>query len=54
MNTNRRIRESYGREFLYVVFKRKTFIAAVVLVVLGGVAASAMLAVPPSRRARRS
>jgi uncharacterized protein involved in exopolysaccharide biosynthesis len=38
-----RTRDSYVKEFLYVVFKRKWFIAGVVLVVLGGVAAGAMM-----------
>ena len=46
MTINARARESYFREFLYVVFKRKWFIAAVVLVVLGGVAAAALLSSP--------
>ena len=44
--TNARTRDSYAKEFLYVVFKRKWFIAGVVLVVLGGVAAGAMMATP--------
>jgi uncharacterized protein involved in exopolysaccharide biosynthesis len=43
---NARTRDSYAREFLYVVFKRKWFIVGVVLVVLGGVAAGAMLTKP--------
>ena len=43
---NARMRDSYAKEFLYVIFKRKWFIAGVVLVVLGGVAAGAMMSSP--------
>ena len=43
---NARMRDSYAKEFLYVIFKRKWFIAGVVLVVLGGVAAGAMMSTP--------